>query len=213
MERTIRISGRANKKVKADFVHLNISLNEKNRNQSKAMAQVHHKVEMLNETMMALGFDKEDLKLQSFDVNPEYQWNDNKQVFTGYNATYRFSLEFDFDSQRLLKVLNELTTKELNSVIDTSFRVKDEDAVKQDILAELTKDAKRKAQALAKASNVVLGQLVSMDYEYVVEQFVSPASYRLCKNSVMDEACYGGVEFTPADVTIEDSAVFVWEIK
>ncbi len=212
MERTIRISGRANKKVKADYVTLNISLNEKNKNQTKAIDTANQKVALLNEKVIQLGFKKEDLKLSGFEVNPEYRWQDNKQVFDGFVASYRFVLEFDFESDRLLKAINQLTGKELNTTIDTSFRVKDEEAVKQQILSDLTKDAFVKAKSLANAANVVLGQLISMDYEYAVEQFVSPTSYRLRKNSMMDECC-SSVEFTPADVTVEDSAVFVWEIK
>lgn len=213
MERTIKVFGRANQKVKADYVTLAICLQNNHPSQAVALEQANHKVALLNEKVLELGFALADLKLNSFEVNPEYKWENNTRNLTGYMAEYRFELSFDFDSQRLQNVFIVLSQDELNCSIDTTFKVKDEETVKMQILQQLTKDAFQKAQQLAVAANVTLGPLVHLDYQYEIENIVSPTNYRLAKAALMDTANAKMVQFTPMDVTIEDSAELIWEIK
>lgn len=108
------------------------------------------------------------------------------------------------------KILTEIAKTDTNPQIDIQFSVKDKDAVSEDLLINATENAKSKAEILARASNVILGDLMNIDYDWAEISFYSPTRYRM-EDKVVSEPYAPDIE--PDDISVSDTVSFIWEIK
>ena len=219
MNRTITIKGIGKLSLKPDQTVVSLMLKTVHADYDKAMDEAAKHLEQLRSAIAEIGFTKDDLKTTSFDVGTEYEnerdKNGNyKQIFVGYRVTHGLKLEFDFDSQRLSKVLGAIAVCIAEPELNVQFTVKDKEAVDAALLQSACANAKAKAEILTKASGVTLGELVSIDYNWGELHLCSPTHYE------MDPPCMARASAAPTDMDIEpddidvsDSITFVWEIR
>ena len=219
MNRTITIKGIGKLSLKPDQTVVSPTLKTVRADYDKAMDEAAKHLEQLRSAIAEIGFTKDDLKTTSFDVGTEYEnerdKNGNyKQIFVGYRVTHGLKLEFDFDSQRLSKVLGAIAVCIAEPELNVQFTVKDKEAVDAALLQSACANAKAKAEILTKASGVTLGELVSIDYNWSELHLYSPTHYE------MDPPCMARASAAPTDMDIEpddidvsDSVTFVWEIR
>lgn len=184
MNRTITIKGIGKLSLKPDLTVVSLTLKTVRAGYDKAMDKAAKHLEQLRSAIAEIGFTKDDLKTTSFDVGTEYE-NENerdkngnyKQIFVGYRVTHGLKLEFDFDSQRLSKVLGAIAVCIAEPELNVQFTVKDKEAVDAALLDSACANAKAKAEILTKASGVTLGELVSIDYNWGELHLYSPTHY------------------------------------
>lgn len=185
----------------------------------KAMDEAAKHLEQLRSAIAEIGFTKDDLKTSSFDVGTEYEnerdENGNyKQIFVGYRVTHGLKLEFDFDSQRLSKVLGAIAVCIAEPELNVQFTVKDKEAVDAALLQSACANAKAKAEILTKASGATLGELVSIDYNWGELHLFSQTQYDMEDTCMrMASAAPTSIEIEPDNIDISDSVTFVWEIR
>lgn len=219
MNRTITIKGIGKLSLKPDQVVVSLTLKATDKNYDKTMDTAAKHLEQLRRALTGIGFAKDDLKTTSFNVGTEYESerdkNGNyKRIFIGYSVTHQLKLEFDFDSQRLSKTLGAVAACIAEPELNVQFTVKDKESVNAALLESACVNAKAKADILAKASGVTLGDLISIDYNWGELHLVSPTQYD------MEDACMRlssaaptSIEIEPDDIDISDSVTFVWEIS
>lgn len=164
---------------------------------------------------MGVGFQKTDLKTMNFDVRPNFESerdkNGNyKSIFIGYICTHDLKLEFDLDMQKMSEVLTALVRCSANPEFDIKFSVKDKNAISESLLINATENAKSVAKILAKASDVKLGQIINIDYNWGEIHLYSDTRYsdsdmKVCAASVC-------IDIEPEDIDVSDTVTFVWEI-
>ena len=219
MNRTITIKGIGKLSLKPDQTVVSPTLKTVRAGYDKAMDKAAKHLEQLRSAIAEIGFTKDDLKTTSFDVGTEYEnerdKNGNyKQIFVGYRVTHGLKLEFDFDSQRLSKVLGAIAVCIAEPELNVQFTVKDKEAVDAALLQSACANAKAKAEILTKASGVTLGELVSIDYNWSELHLYSLTHYE------MDPPCMArasaaptAMDIEPDDIDVSDSVTFVWEIR
>ena len=219
MNRTITIKGIGKLSLKPDLTVVSLTLKTVRAGYDKAMDKAAKHLEQLRSAIAEIGFTKDDLKTTSFDVGTEYEnerdKNGNyKQIFVGYRVTHGLKLEFDFDSQRLSKVLGAIAVCIAEPELNVQFTVKDKEAVDAALLQSACANAKAKAEILTKASGVTLGELVSIDYNWSELHLYSLTHYE------MDPPCMArasaaptAMDIEPDDIDVSDSVTFVWEIR
>ena len=219
MNRTITIKGIGKLSLKPDQTVVSLMLKTVRVDYDKAMDEAAKHLEQLRSAIAEIGFTKDDLKTTSFDVGTEYEnerdKNGNyKQIFVGYRVTHGLKLEFDFDSQRLSKVLGAIAVCIAEPELNVQFTVKDKEAVDAALLQSACANAKAKAEILTKASGVTLGELVSIDYNWSELHLYSLTHYE------MDPPCMArasaaptAMDIEPDDIDVSDSVTFVWEIR
>ena len=219
MNRTITIKGIGKLSLKPDQTVVSLTLKTVRADYDKAMDEATKHLEQLYNAVTEIGFTKDDLKTTSFDVGTEYEnerdKNGNyKQIFVGYRVTHGLKLEFDFDSQRLSKVLGAIAVCIAEPELNVQFTVKDKEAVDAALLQSACANAKAKAEILTKASGVTLGELVSIGYNWGELHLYSPTHYE------MDPPCMArasaaptAMDIEPDDIDVSDSVTFVWEIR
>ena len=219
MERTIRVTGKGNISVKPDTIRLRISLEDIFREYDDALRHSADSVELLKDIFADLGYDRKALKTVYFNINTEYEsYQDRdkswKRRFKGYKYTHRMKLEFPADNKQLGKILYALAHCPVSPEFSIEYTVADPEAAKNELLGEAVKDSMAKANVLATAANVKLGNIVNIDYSWGEVDFVSrpleELSLRCCEEACEPDSYNMDIE--PDDIDMSDTVTVVWNI-
>lgn len=216
MNRTITIRGRGRATLKPDLTVIRFTLKSTDPVYDAAMEKEEKMLAGLKNALLPCGFTEEELKTSDFSVSAEYEnvrdpKGNYKNVFIGYACVQRMTLEFDFDTKKLSRVLSSVSSCLADPELSVNFSVKDRDAANKMLLENAAKDAKEKAEILAAASGVSLGSLVSVLYGVSDRNFVSPTSFR-AEAKCMAVNRSADMSFVPEDIKLEDTVTFLWEI-
>ena len=217
MNRIITVKGTGNVKVKPDVIVITMSLESIHLDYNRTMKLAAEAVEGLLKAIQSLGFVKTDLKTTNFNISTHYESyrdNDNnyKSKFDGYLCEQGLKLEFDFDTEMLSKVLTTISKVNIEPRLNIQFSVKDKDAVSEELLVSATENAKHKAEILAKASGVILGDLISIEYNWGELHLYSQTRFAM-EDQLMKLSESSAPSIEPEDIDVSDTVSFVWEIK
>lgn len=215
MSRTITVKGVGKVSAKPDYAVVSLKLEAKNRDYESAMKTAAKQITSLNESLAAVGFEKEAVKTTDFRVQTDYEdYKDPRgnyqRIFRGFVIRHQLKLAFDFDSKRLSQALSVLSQCLAHPELSVDFTVKDTAAVNEALLTDAAKAAKKKARILCKASGVKLGQLLSIDYNWGELDIYSDTKYDFnCESPI---CLSDGPVIDPDDIKVSDSVTLVWEI-
>lgn len=219
MKRTITVKGVGKASVRPDYVVLNITLNAVNKDYEAAAALSAEQTESVKAAAEKAGFERGDVKTADYRIFTEYESvMDEKgfcrNEFAGYRCVHQLRISFDFKQERLAGILSAVGACEAQPEINILFTVKDTGAVSSMLLRDAAKSAKKKARVLCAESGVKLGRLVSIDYNWNEKSFASNTCFEMGSCAPMRA---GGAKFradiAPDDISVSDSAAFVWEIE
>lgn len=221
MERTIRVTGKGNLSVKPDTIRLIMTMEGAQKEYDMALEESADMTRDLEKIFYNLGFDTKDIKTLRFDVRTlyeEYQAKDKswKKRFEGYGHRHCMKLEFPADDKRLGRILYLLGHSDVKPEFQIEYTVADPEACKNQLLENAVADSKRKAEVLAKAAGVKLGNLVTIDYSWAEIDFIS----RPIDNMRLEDCrmrSYGSkeaydIDINPDDIDVTDTVMVVWEI-
>lgn len=218
--KTISVKGVGSVAVKPNLIVISMSLESVDLEYEKAVNLSSDKINNLSKALCGIGFEKSAVKTTNFNVSCRYEnvkgsdGNYTRQ-FVGYACLHNLKLEFDFDTKKLSETLAVIAGCMTNPNLNISFTIKDNQTVLDDLLKDCCKNAKAKAQILCEGSGVKLGELVSIDYNWVDVNLYSKSNYNMTDDCVapMMRASKLEMNFDPDDIKVEDTVAFVWEIK
>lgn len=219
MPRTITVKGMGNVKTAPDYVVVSMNLEAQGMEYEETMEQAAQQIDYLNTSLEAVGFEKRSVKTTNFNVRTDYESvkdkNGNyKSVFNGYVCSHRLKVEFDFDTKRLAQTLSAISKSLAKPELSIAFTVKDPSAVNKELLKSATINAREKAEVLCEASDVELGDLLTIDYNWGELNIVSRTDYMLEERVMaMPMRAMADMDIQPDDIDVSDTATFVWEIK
>lgn len=218
MERKITVTGAGIASVAPDVIGLNIRVETVRYRYDETLEVASAASHDLQELILANDFGEKDLKTTSFQVDTKYRnYNDAhnkyKQEFVGYSCVQRFQLEFPIDFARLSQVLSGIAETAIQPKLDIYFTIADQDAVKELVLLDATKKARRNAQVLADAAGMKLGDILRIDYSWSELHLQSETQYELYDSAPRMMAAKIEPHITPGDIDVSDSVTFVWELK
>ena len=218
--RTIRVTGKGQLKIHPDMTRITITLTEVYKEYEETLKHSSEDTELIKDLLAEFGFKRTDLKTLNFNVDAEYEsyrdHNEYKQRLVGYRYRHIMKIEFDSDNERLGKTLYALARCELHPEFNISYTVKDQEAAKNELLGKAVADAKEKANVLAKAADLQLKEIQTVDYSWgEISMDVRPVGSMLRANKMVaaecDEEAYG-MDIEPDDITVSDTVTVVWEI-
>ena len=217
MERTITVKGVGAVSVKPDLIVVSMGLDSKDMDYEKSISIASNQINELRSALVNVGFNKEDLKTQDFQVDVSNKWIENKdgedeEVFDGYKCRHRLKLEFDLDTKLLGKVLSAIASCSATPKLDIDFSVKNSTQIKAELLKRASLNAKQKAEILCESSGVKLGSLVTIDYNWCKINLTSRTRYVGRTYGCAPTSRFAEMDLTPDDIDAEDDATFVWEI-
>lgn len=155
-------------KASPDIVAVNFNVQVINESSEEAKNQMSEIVEKL-ETSLEDIVDKKDIQTSNLNIYPNYDWSDGKQKITGYTARQDITVETT-KLDKVGKIVDKgVDAGALVSYINFQLSNKREEEFKVTALEDASKDAKVKAEAIAKGLGKRLGGVVSVassDFNY-----------------------------------------------
>ncbi len=217
MPRTITVKGIGRASARPDTVVLSMSLDSRDMDYSKAMEIAADNIEDITNAVMAAGFKKDAVKTTNFNVRTDYQnvkdhSGNYRQEFRGYVVSHNLKVEFGFDVKLLSQALSAIAGCLSHPQLSISFVVKDTAAVNEEMLRSATANARKKAEILCNASDVTLGKLLSIDYNWGEIDVRSDTRYSLAEDCLATPMMARSIDIEPDDINVSDTVTFVWEI-
>ena len=218
MNRVITLKGTGNVSVKSDLIIITMNLKSHKYDYEKTMELAAESVGILQNAIETAGFDKKDLKTTNFNIRTNYKSyrdknGDYKDKFDGYVCEQGLKIEFDFNTEVLSKVLTAIGKAPVEPNLNIRFSVKDKETVNEELLIRATENARKKAEVLTKASGVILGDLISIDYNWGEVHMYSNTRFMMNEDSIMSLKASAAPDIEPEDIDVNDTVTFVWEIK
>ncbi len=225
MEKTIRVTGRGQVAVPPDRIRLKFSLEERKDTYQEAVRASKQSVDEIRDLFVKLGFDGKELKTESFQIEAVFERETNKKkewvrVFKRYEYSHSLKIEFDLDHELLGKILGRVSRCEFHPEFKILYTVKDREAVKNTLLENAVKDSKAKAEILAKAAGMKLGEIASIDYSWGEIELVNSTygklldTMRLCEDEADDYYCDDEpMQLEPDDITASDTVTIIWKLE
>lgn len=216
MERRITVKGTGQVNLKPDLIVIELRLDSLDMNYEQAMVVATQSVDEVNQLLSKVGFKKEDLKTTNFNVSTQYRGEQDKtgqyiQIFEGYLVHHELKLEFDFDQALLTRTLSTISSAKAMPKLDIRFSIKDQTKVSEALLVKATENAKSKALVLAKASGVVLGDLMVIDYNWGELHLYSRTNYAM-EDTMMLKTAAMAPDIEPEDISLSDNVTFIWAL-
>lgn len=217
MERTIRVTGKGKISVKPDTISLIIDANGVFDDYETAVKKSAEETAELRMAVESAGLAPGDLKTSSFDINTEYEsFHDRdgnfRRRFVGYKYQHSCSINFPKDNEQLGRLLYALAKSKVNVEFSIRYIVKDPEPVKNELLNKAVSDSQAKANVLAEAAGVSLGNIVTIDYSWGELKIYSEPVYK----TLLDEApAFGSsydIDIEAEDIDVQDTVTIIWSI-
>ena len=175
---TIRVTGKGILQIKPDTIRLLFSASEQEKTYDEAVKKSAAWTKKLEKLFLQLGFEKDDLKTTSMNIEGRYDWDKSllqkrKRILVGYEYDLHMMIKFPADNERLGKIIYFLSHSKLKPSFQIEYTVDDQEKAKEDLLALAVEDAKRKAEILTSASGQELVKIMNIDYSWGEIKFSS----------------------------------------
>lgn len=219
MEKTLKVTGKGNIKLKPDLTIINITLSGIEKEYDAVINKATLDAKSLKNNLNRLEMALDDIKTVNFNINPEYESYRDEQGnyssrFIGYKYQQLLKLEFDISNEKLGKILYAITLAKVDPRLEIIYTIKDKECAKNLLLKKAIDDAKIKAKIIADASEVRLGEIISIDYNFSDNEISSRVME--CKSVQLRNAPFDSpyeMNIVPEDLKISDFVTVIYSIN
>lgn len=168
------------------------------------------------------GFGKDELQTQSFNIYPDYTWNNGVRKENGYKATHSLKLELSSEDFDMISEVIDAGVDSGAGISYINFELSQElqSQYKAEALGLASKDAKIKAEAVAEGFDKRVGKLVSVsvsDYGYYPYNLYTARSVVMGGGAYTDEdialAKESVANITPSEQTVSASVSATYKLR
>ena len=167
----------------------------------------------------AAGVSDKDLATSNYSVEPRYQYSNCGNYdyggkicpppeIVGYTVRQSVTVKVR-DFSKTGEIISGVVASGVNSVSGLSFKVDDEDKMKNEARSEAIGKAREKAKAIAKAGNFKVGKLLSV----VEDSGYNPIPYKYGIGGSIETASYEAPSIEPGSQEIRANVTLVYEIE
>lgn len=218
MERTMKVTGIGNISISPDMTEITLKLSNVMPDYEATLEKSVNDLQEIVESLQQFGFKREDLKTSYFNISQKVeghydQNNVYQKKFIGYQ--YDEDLKFKFMNNNILlgEILSVLSNLYVNPAISINYVVSDEETVKNKLIEEAVNDAMEKARILSISANVLLGNIINIDYSlkkinyetspYILREMNTVKSY--------NESSYK-IDIQPDEIKASDEVTIIYQI-
>jgi uncharacterized protein YggE len=174
---TITVSGKGEAYAIPDVARISITMRFDSKTFSDTQAKITAKEKQVLDILAAQGIDKKDIKTDSYNIAPKYEWQNDKVVCTmqypsvcppsngrnvqvGFEGTETLAVKIR-KTDTVGAIVDAISKVEVSEIGQPEYTVDDEDKVKAEARDEAIADAKAKAEVLAKSLGVKIIRVVN----------------------------------------------------
>jgi hypothetical protein len=160
--RTLSVNGQGQVTLVPDIAYINIGVRTEAKDVSTALSGNTELAEAISAELKSLGVEEKDIQTTAFNVYPMQQYDERGQISgTTYVVENTVNITVR-DLAKLGKLLDATVKAGANNIYGISFDVEDKSAAIEQARELAIQDAREKAEAIATASGVKLGELQSV---------------------------------------------------
>ncbi len=123
----------------------------------EALKQLNSKMKKIIRAILAIGIAKDDIKTETYKLDPTYEYNEGVRRVVGYNAQEKLVIKIkgvDKNNQLVSRVMAVAGDAGSNEIEGVSYYVENLNDIRQKALIMAIQDARKKAQGLAQAAGI-----------------------------------------------------------
>jgi len=207
---TITVVGEAKSVQKNQIATFNAGVDSVQNDKNKAVEEVNQKVTQLIEEIKKFGIDEKDIKTQNLSIYQQEEGYYEDGVQRTRKGQWRVNNTIEIklrQVERASDLTSLLTSSGANNVYGPNFSFEDTSKAEKDLFEAAMKDAKDKAEILAKASGRTVGKIVNI----VEGSNYSNSPYLSVK--MADGMGGGGAPVEVGSGTVSQNLTVVFELK
>ncbi len=214
-ENFIKVQGHGAIHVVPDVTRLELKLESIHESYQEAYAQMKDNVDTLSQIMAEVELATTLPKTIRLDIDkktrPEYDNHHNRigEIFVGFSLNHRVKIDLGMDNILLNKIVRLIGERLKQAEIEIGYTVRDPRPSQLKMLERAVKDAKEKAEIMAKVCGCSLGAVRKINYSWEEVHIYSQA--RTLHDA--DEACCckpESLDITPDDLAVSDDVTVEW---
>lgn len=158
---TVAASGTGTAQAAPDTAEMNFGVTTTSDNAKKALEDASKAAEKIAAALKKAGVDQKDIQTRDVSVYPETNNRDGRDVVTGYRASLSVQAKVR-DIGTLGDVINAANGAGANSINGPTFTVADPAPTRAQAIDKAVADARKSAEAMAKAGGKTVGAVLSM---------------------------------------------------
>ena len=201
----IEVSGLAERLVRPDLAHLEITIDVRDEKLDTARREAGTKTVAVLRNLKELGIADDAIDSGSLTVQPEFAWDTKSGArrLQGYLVARTIRVRL-LDLDKLGAILERAVKLGANQIAPPRFALQDESALRRELLTEATRNARQNAAAIARGLDAKLGAALRVDaIETDQPTFASPVMLRASSAPVEDAAA--SESYRPGDITLRVS--------
>jgi uncharacterized protein YggE len=230
-ERIITVKGVGKASVKPDMAVVDLTVERQLMDYESSVKEAAVAVAEVISSLVALGFEKSDLKATGWNSEQVYDRQEIKElglkgrrrkwedIFAGYKTTHNLKLEFMLADKKLQEVIAALAGCSARPEFNTRFSVKDKEFVGEQVLLDATVNALKTAKLIVEATGEKLGKAQRIDYNWSEYHYYSDTRFgkeevdhHMCMCAEAD-AKISEIDIDPEEINLRDTITFVWKIE
>jgi len=172
----VTVSGEAKTVVKNQLASFSVGVNAVNDNKEAAVGEVNSKMAAVIKSVKDFGIKEADIVTQNMSVyqNRNYYMEDGVQKMRKGQWSASNSVEITVrEVSKVQELADLLNTSSANNVYGPNFRLDDTNAIELGLYDAAMKDARAKAEAIARASGRNLGKVMIVNDNGVSQNYLS----------------------------------------
>ncbi|MFJ8066645.1 SIMPL domain-containing protein [Psychrobacillus sp. NPDC096426] len=153
--RVITVTGNGKVDAQPNYVQLQLEVNTEGKDLSVAQQENANTMKQVIQSIIALGIPREDIQTSVYNIVPNYDFVDGRQVFRGYEVRNAITVKVTETSQ-VGTVIDTAVQNGANHVSSVQFRIDDTTPYYQQALRLALQDAQTKAKTIAETMQLPL---------------------------------------------------------
>ena len=209
----LSVVGTGRAKRQPDKMKITFSVSSTDKDMGVARRRFDERSASLTATLASAGIATNEVMTTGMDVNPEFDYVNGSQVFTGYRFAENYTFAAKLDRKRLERIKAALFDSEAIESLRLWYELFEPSELRRAARANAVANAREIAEGIAAAAGVELGEIEEIAYAgdggggYSRMNCVNPAVM-----SAGDEAEAGSAT-SLQDIAVTDSVTIKWKIR
>ena len=210
-DRAIHVTGSGSVTGEPDIATLDLGVSVEQETIAEAREEAASTMTALIASLKANNVAEKDIKTENFSIHPQYDYTDNGRILRGYrvNNTVRAKIR---ELATLSDIIDAAAGAGGNNIVINSiqFMIDDTTPLQTQARSLAVKDAEAKAQTLAEASGVTLGEPITITES---TYFEGPPIPFATAEAAFDDAARTSTPIVAGELTVTVNVTVVYEIE